>query len=103
MAIDDILELINKGVLSRRTFLEIGVSAGMGLAGLSLAGCIGSNKPGATPQPSPSVIGQLSVDPLDLLDSSPLMVSLTDFQDISEFTDDAVYDTSFSTPGNQWS
>jgi NitT/TauT family transport system substrate-binding protein len=44
MAINDLLEQINNGKVSRRTVLKAGAIAGIGLAGASFAGCIDGGK-----------------------------------------------------------
>lgn len=97
--------------LSRRTVLRMGFATGISFAGLSAAGCIGSivntaatptPNPTVTPLPPPSIPGQLPADPADLLANSPLMSSLTDFQNKGEFIGDAVYDESTPTHRGQW-
>ncbi len=89
----------------------MGISTGIGFAGLSVAGCIGSivnttptstPSPTVTPLPPPLVPGQIPVDPADLLANNPLMAPLTDFQNKGEFGGDAVYDESVPTYRGQW-
>lgn len=56
MAIDNILEQINQQKISRRTILKVGVATGVGLAGLSIAGCTSPTvTPSITATPLPSV------------------------------------------------
>jgi peptidoglycan/xylan/chitin deacetylase (PgdA/CDA1 family) len=107
MDIEDILEQINSGRLSRRAMLRLGAAAGISIAGLTAAGCISFNRPAAAPSPAPTPRHnaspwQLPTDPEDLLNTNPLLKPLTDFQDTTEFGGDAVYDKNFQTYNGQW-
>lgn len=51
MAFESIIDRLNDEKVSRRTVLKIGIATGVGLAGLSVAGCT-SPSPTATPLPS---------------------------------------------------
>lgn len=51
MGINDLFDKLNEEKLSRRTVLKIGIATGVGIAGLSAAGCT-SPSPTVTPLPS---------------------------------------------------
>lgn len=56
MAIDNILEKLSTDKITRRSVLKAGAVAGMGLAGASIAGCIGSSEiTPVTPTPGAKV------------------------------------------------
>jgi NitT/TauT family transport system substrate-binding protein len=70
MAIDNILEKLNEEKFSRRTILKIGVATGVGLAGLSVAGC---TSPSATPLVTPTTVATAA--PLKSADPSGYLPS----------------------------
>jgi NitT/TauT family transport system substrate-binding protein len=66
MAIDNLFDQLKDDKLSRRTVLKIGIATGVGLAGLSAAGC---TSPTVTPLPSPSAVPLKSAIPSGFMPS----------------------------------
>lgn len=70
MAMDEVLDDIDKEKISRRTLLKAGISVGAGLAGLSAAGCITQGSPSSTPSPGGAVeLTEFNGQKLDPVDS----------------------------------
>lgn len=69
MAINDLLDKLNEEKLSRRTVLKIGAAAGVGLAGLGVAGCT---------SPTPTVSVTPTGAPLKVKDTVNIGYLITD-------------------------